>query len=207
MNLTFDEITKIIELSFAIIGLLLVVFGWIIPHKQSIKSANQQQEFEKKLLCAQWEKELLDNQISKFYGPIAELLREQDLRTSLIAYQLGRKVIFQNEQGKISDLPENEQKIWRHFIDTYSIPIQARILEIIQNNQHLIYKSEIPECFKPYMEYVLGWELLDNQKRNGVPNHYEYYYSYNYPLNFNHYIERTLTILLKRQEEIMEICS
>ena len=206
MNLTFGEIIKIIELSLTIIGLLFVIFGWIIPHKQSVKTIYQHQEFEKRILCAQWEKELLDKQISEFYGPIAELLREQDLRMSLIVYQLGRDVIFHEGQGRISALTENDQKIWMHFIDTYSIPIQARILDIIQNNQHLIYKSEMPECFKSYMEYVLGWELLDNQKRNNVPNNYEYYYAYNYPAAFNHYIEKTLMILLKRQEELMKIC-
>lgn len=207
MNLTFDEIIKIIELLFSIVGFLLIIFGWIVPYKQSIMATKQQQEFEKRLMCAQWEIELLDKQISQFYGPIAELLREQDLRAALIRRQFGRDIIFCTGQDSISDLTENEQKIWKHFINTYSIPIQARIVEIIQNNQHLIYRSELPDCFKTYMEYVLGWELLDNQKRSGVPNYYEYYYSDNYPIAFNHYIEKTLMALLKRQRELMEICS
>jgi len=206
MKLTFNEIGKIIELSIAVIGLLLVVFGWFIPYKQSVRTTNRQQEFEKKLLCAQWEKKLLDDQISKFYGPIAELLREQDLRLRTIKYQLGENIISLLEQNGISDLPEDKQKIWMHFIDTYNIPIQARILEIIQNNQHLIYQSKNPECFKSYMQYVIEWELLDNQKRSGVPNYYEYYYSQNYPIAFNHYIENALIILLNRQKDLMEIC-
>lgn len=205
MYFTFDEIVKIIELVFSIIGLLLIIFGWIVPYKQSIIAIKQQQQFEKKLLCAQWEKEFLDKQISQFYGPIAELLREQNLRAMLIRQQFGRNVIFCNGQDKISDLSENEQKIWQHFIDTYRIPIQSRILAIIQGNQHLLYRSELPNCFKTYMEYILGWELLDNQKRNGVPNYYEYYYSYNYPQAFEQYIEKTLSALLEKQKELMEI--
>ena len=207
MNEHFDMIIKIIELFFIMIGLIFVIFGWIIPYKQSIKSTKQQQVFEKNLICAQWEKELIDKQISQFYGPIAELLREQDLRWALIKYQLGRSVIFQKEQQKITDLPEHEQKIWIHFIDTYSIPSRMKIIEIFQNNHHLMYQSEIPECIRPYMEYVLGWELLDNQKKNGVPNYYEYYYSYNYPIEFNYYIEKTLALLLQRQKELIQICT
>ncbi len=44
MNLTFDEIGKIIELSIAVIGLLLVVFGWFIPYKQSVRTTNRQNQ-------------------------------------------------------------------------------------------------------------------------------------------------------------------
>jgi hypothetical protein len=206
MVLNFETVSKIVELLFAFIGLLFIIFGWVIPYKQSIKSTEKQHKFEQKLLCAQWEKELLDKQISEFYGPIAELLREQDMRRALIQYQIGRKSIFHEGQDKISDLTEQEQKIWMHFIDTYSLPTQTRIIEIFQTHQHLIYQSDTPECFRPFMEYVLGWELLDNQKRNSVPNYYEYHYSYNYPIEFNRYIENTLMILLNRQKELMEIC-
>ncbi len=56
-----------------------------------------------------------------------------------------------------------------------------------------------------FIEYVLGWELLDIQKKNGVPNYYEYYYRYNYPVEFDNYIIRTLKELQKRQGELVEL--
>ncbi len=52
------------------------------------------------------------------------------------------------------------------------------------------------------MDYALGWELLDNQKRNNVPNFYEYRYLINYPVEFVEYINKTLGILLRRQSEL-----
>ena len=200
-----DMTVNIMELVFATLGAILIIFGWFVPYRQSVKSLKHKQEFDSKLLCARWEKEMVDKQISQFYGPISELLREQKLRFHLILRQLGRETVFQIGQEKITDLPEDEQKIWIHFINTYNIPIHSKIVEIIQDNQHLIYKSEMPDAFGLYMEYVLGWELLDNQKRNGVPNFYEYYYRYNFPVSFPQYIERTLDKLLKKQNELMQI--
>lgn len=103
-----------------------------------------------------------------------------------------------------SDLPENEQAIWKHYVDTYKIPMQIKIVEIMRNNLHLIYNSEIPTCYKEFLDYALGWEMLDNQKRNGVQNYYEYHYVFNYPLEFNHYIRSTLTLLLQEQSKLIE---
>lgn len=56
-----------------------------------------------------------------------------------------------------------------------------------------------------FIEYVLGWELLDNQKKNSVPNYYEYYYRHNYPVEFDNYIIITLKELQKRQGELVEL--
>ena len=95
------------------------------------------------------------------------------------------------------------QKIWVHFIKTYSIPIQSRILEIIQINLHLVYNSELPISFHDFMKYVLGMEYFDNQKKSDVDNYFEYYYSYNYPSEFNRYIKNTFELLLSKQKELI----
>lgn len=55
-----------------------------------------------------------------------------------------------------------------------------------------------------FLDYALGWEMLDNQKRNRVQNYYEYHYVFNYPLEFNHYIRSTLTLLLQEQSKLIE---
>lgn len=43
MNQT-EIIFKIIEISIAFIGLVLVIFGWIVPHRNSLKTENAQIE-------------------------------------------------------------------------------------------------------------------------------------------------------------------
>ena len=200
--MSFDEKVKIIELVLTATGLLFVIFGWIIPYRQAVKEEGKRKKFEENLLRRQWERDLIDKQISEFYGPISALLNDSDVRFSLILYQLGRPHVFEIGKDKLSDLPERDRLIWKHYVDTYKIPLQNKILEILKNNQHLVYKSEIPTCFKSYLQYAIGWELLDNQKRNNVPNYYEYYYSYNFPVEFTNYINETLSILLKKQQEL-----
>ena len=199
----FEQIASIIELSLTAIGLILVVFGWIVPHNQNVKLEAQRKKEELEFRKIQWEKEYIDTQISELYGPISALLKEQKILFERVLFMFGRRSVFSKNQNSINDLPEEERKIWIHFVDNYIIPINLKILEIIRNKQHLIYKSEIPDCFYKYLDYALGWELLDNQKRNGVPNYYEYYYSYNFPRDFRLYINDTLLVLLKRKKELI----
>lgn len=201
----FEEIVTLIQLVLSLIGLVFVVFGWIIPYKQSIKSEQRRIEYDLAERKLRWEKELVDEQISKLYGPLSEIIEEQNTLWELIKYQLGRDYIFDKDTIKLSQLSENDRKIWVHFVDTYKIPSQNKMMEILQSNQHLIYKSEKPTCYKSFIEYVLGWELLDNQKRNDVPNYYEYYYRYNYPKEFDCYVRDTLRELQKRQGELVEM--
>jgi hypothetical protein len=189
---------KIVEIVIEVLGLTLIIFGWVIPYHQSLRTEALRRKNDNKAEKIRWEKELIDQQISNLYGPIYALIIEDDVQFSRILYQFGRRVIFPKDQG-IDDLTEEEQKIWKHYVDTYKVKRQMKMVEIMRNNFHLIYNSEIPTCYKDLLDYSLGWEMLDNQKRNGVPNHYEYHYVFNYPIEFNRYIKNTLEILLSEQ--------
>lgn len=191
------------EIIIALVGLILVVFGWIVPYKNSIKTEKIRIESERELERIRWKKELIDKQISNLYGPIYALIIEGDVSFSRILYQLGRRCVIPKDKN-FADLPEDEQKIWKHYVDTYKIPNQIKMVEIMRSNLHLIYNSEIPTCYKEFLDYSLGWELLDNQKRNNVPNYYEYHYVFNYPAEFNHYIRTTLTLLLEEQAKLIK---
>ena len=148
-------------------------------------------------------KEAVDEQISKFYGPIHILLQEQNVLFENVTFMFGRKIIFKAHQG-IDDLTEDEQRIWIHFVDTYLLPHNNKIMDIIRKNYHLMYKFEIPNSFYKYFNYAVGWEQLDNQSRHGVPNYYQYYFQYNFPQDFTQYIDETLDLLEKRKEELIE---
>jgi len=194
---------KIIEITIACIGIILVIFGWIIPYRQSIKAEALRKKNENEAEKIRWKKELIDHQIADLYGPIYALIIEGDITFSRILYQLGRRSIIPNDKSSFYDLPEDEQKIWIHYVDTYKIESQMKMVEIMRNNLHLIYNSELPTCYKEFLDYSLGWELLDNQKRNGVSNFYEYHYLFNYPVEFNRYIRMTLETLLNEQAQLI----
>lgn len=198
-----EVIFKVIEVIIAIVGLILVIFGWIVPYRQTIKTEKLRIDNERELERIRWKKELIDKQISELYGPIYALIIEGEIRFSRIQYQLGRKHIIPKDKG-FYDLPESEQLIWKHYVETYKISNQMEIVKIMRNNLHLIYKSELPICYKEFLDYTLGWEMLDNQKEKGVPNYYEFHYIFNYPAAFNRYIEETLNILLNEQSKLLK---
>ena len=150
-----------------------------------------------------WKKDLIDKQISLFYGPISELLREDTIIFHFVLDEMGRSYVFDKDHYKMTDLSEDDQKRWKHYVDYYKIPTQNKILEIIRKNKHLIYKSEVPTSFDRYMQYALGWQFLDDQYRKGIPNYYEYYFTYNFPKDFTKYINETLVLLLKIQSELI----
>lgn len=203
MNFTFSEMMELINLTFSGMGLLLVIFGWVIPYKQNIKLEKKRHKQELLFQERQWEKDYIDQQISFFYGPISSLLLEQNIGYQQILKILNRSQVFEKIGDTVIDLPENEQKIWIHFIDTYTIPLNNKIIEIIREKKHLIYNSEIPAVFHKYYEYAIGWELLDNQKRNDISNNYHYRFYYDFPSEFEKYINETLTLLLKKQAQLM----
>lgn len=191
------------ELLISIIGLVFVVFGWIIPYRNSIRRETLRIKNERELEKLKWKKEFIDKQISDLYAPINAICEEGEMTFSRVLYQLGRQAVFVGENTSFDDLPENEQKIWKHYVDTYKIPAQMEIVRILKTNSHLLYKNERPKCIKYFLDYSTGWELLDNQKRNGVENYYEYHYTYNYPHQFNKYIRDTLEMLYKEQKELL----
>ena len=67
---TTEILFRSIEVALTLIGLVLVVFGWIIPYKNSIKAEEIRARNELEMERIRWEKELIDKQISNLYGPI-----------------------------------------------------------------------------------------------------------------------------------------
>lgn len=197
-KLIFDIINTLI----ALIGVILVIIGLIIPYKQSLDLNKLQQENQISLEKKKWKKEFIDYQISCLYGPIYAIIVRNDVRFNRILDQLGRKAIIPSNKS-FGELPKVEQELWKHYVDTYKISSQLEIAEIFKKNFHLIYNSEIPSCYKTFLDYSLGWEMLDNQKKNGVSNFYEYYYMYNYPKEFDQYIRETLEILMTEQQKLI----
>ena len=197
-------IMRIIELSLTVIGLLFIIVGWVLPFKQSLKLNRLNQTAQLKQAQREWKMQLLNEQISNYYGPISAIIKEQSIIRQRIQYQIGRKVIFDKGKDRLADLAPDEQLIWKHFIDFYKIPMQHKIIEIMENNTHLAIHGEHDIFVDKFMDYVLGWELLDSQKREGVPNFYEYYYSFNYPVEFNKYINNTLEHLIQEKVSLMK---
>ena len=92
--LQFEEYFKIAELLISVISVILVIIGLILPFRQSLRlnKENYKDELNQKKMI--WRIQLIDEQISKYYGPICAILKEQTIIRKRIWYQIGRQVIF-----------------------------------------------------------------------------------------------------------------
>ena len=54
--MSFEQIISIISVCLTAIGLILVIFGWIIPHNQNIKMENLRKKEDLIFRKTQWEK-------------------------------------------------------------------------------------------------------------------------------------------------------
>jgi len=199
-----EMILRILEIILIAIGLFLIVFGWIVPYRQSLKKEQHRREHDYKMEKIKWRKELIDSQIENLYGPLRALIMEGDIMRMLLQNQLNRKSVITEDMANIYDMPENEQKIWKHYVDAYVIKRLMKMVEISCNNMHLFHNSELPTCYEDFFAYALGWELFDNQKRSGVPNFYEYHSIKSFPEEFTYYINGTFKLLLKEQSELID---
>ena len=199
-----EQISLLISAVSSIISAPLVVIGWIVVFRQSVKLNNINRSAELSERKLEWKIQYIDQQIANYYGPIAAILREQTIIRQRIEYQFGRDYSFAAGKDTLADLTPDEQLIWKHFVDNYKIPLQREIINIMRKNAHLAESGEYSEAVDQFMDYVLGWELLDSQKRNGVPNFYEYHYGTAYPKEFNHYIFTRLEELQNRKQELIK---
>lgn len=206
-GLTFDKTVAIIEILISMVGLFFVVVGWIIPYKQSVKLDKNSRTAQLRQTQREMKIQRIDEQLSKYYGPILAILREQDILWARVCEQMGGGPVFESWQDRLEDLEPDKRMIWVHFVDTYKIPLQREIVNIMKENAHLAEVDITQTAPYEFLSYVVGWELLDRQKRDGVPNFYEYHYSTNYPANFNEYIRGTFDKLKQERSALLnEIC-
>lgn len=202
--LTFEHSIAIAEIIVAVVGLMFVVVGWIIPYQQSIKLDKRNRNAE--LLQTQREMKIarIDEQLSKYYGPILAILQEQDILWARVHEQMGGGPVFEAWQETLADLEINKRQLWVHYVDTYKIPLQRKIVNIMRENAHLAETDITQIAPYQFLSYVVGWELLDRQRRDGVPNYYEYHEAVNYPANFNAYIKQTFEKLKQERDKLLE---
>ncbi len=120
---------SITSLALSLINLVVIVVGWFVINKQKKDFQKSNNKFELEFLKIKWGKVFIDQQVSLLYGPVSQLLKEQNIRFRRILDMLGRDAVFKRNQYKLSDLSDDEQKIWVHFINNYKIPIDNLIVK------------------------------------------------------------------------------
>lgn len=147
-------------------------------------------------------------QIRELYGPLYCLLRRgkhlHGVFTTIVGTNKaewkrlrGPDGIFRPDKLKL----KRNKDLWVFFTDTYFIPSNSRIRQLIELNYNLLYSYELPQSFENFFNHEAQYQSMRNlEKRVGmvIPNkHLE---EHPWPEGFNNDVEETL---LKLKESVL----
>lgn len=197
----YDLILKIINTIISGISVIFIIFGWIIPYRQSQKQQTEHRHYEKSIKSEQYFKDRIDEQISKLYVPLYSLSMENKIQTNILLNKLNRNYIFAKGET-INDLNENDKFLWIDFVKNHFLPNLNRMKDILNTNMQLIYESELPSSYKRFMKYTLRLNNdLDIYLNSSNINYGNLFVEDNYPIDFDIYINEILDKLLQEQRK------
>ncbi len=199
----YDLLLNIINTVISGVSVIFIIFGWIIPYKQSQKQQSIQREYEESITTKQYNKEKIDEQISKLYVPLYTLSMENRIQTNILLKKLNRNYVFAKNET-INDLNENDTILWIDFVSNHFVPNLNRMKEILNNNIHLIYEPELPSSHHRFMKYTLKLNNdLDLYLKHSNIDCSNFFVDDNYPSDFDIYINKTLDKLLQLQRNCL----
>lgn len=197
--LDYDLILNIINTILTALSVIFIIFGWIIPYKQSQKQQKEQRKYDESISEKQYNKEKIDEQISKLYVPLYTISMENKIQINILLKKLNRNYVFAKGET-INNLTESDLVLWINFLKNHFVPNLNRMKEILNNNIHLIYEPNLPSSYQRFLKYTLKLTTDLNLYLND-PNidHSNSFVDENYPNDFDIYINKTLDKLLQLQ--------
>jgi len=130
----------------ALIAATVSVIGWSVAHLFSKRREDHARK-------AQAAIRHLERQIEEFYGPLDGLLTYADT-----VYQLEQK----RKQLRPSEQSANDKDVIQFFIESYYIPLNRQITELMHSKVHLMVEEKIPESYKEFMAQAATLESFHN---------------------------------------------
>lgn len=197
--INYDLLFNIINTSLSAISVIFIIFGWVIPYKQSQKQQKDQRHYEESTRFLQYSKNRIDEQISKLYVPLYSLSMENKMQINILLKELNRNYVFAKGET-INSLNENDKLLWIDFVKNHFLPNLNRMKDILNNNLHLIFEYELPSSYQRFMKYTLKLNSDLELYLNSSNNDYDtLFVEDNYPSDFDIYINKTLDKLLQLQ--------
>jgi hypothetical protein len=142
---------ELIKTIFIGLSILLVPLGWLFNDSRNKKRALEQKIHEANL-------KRLENQVKLFYSPITTI------RTQCKAVHKFYHVNMPKEKNDPSriDVSKMNEKHWLihdYITDNYLIPLNNKVIDIIENNAHLIDEAKFPESFLKFVEHIYEFEV------------------------------------------------
>ena len=150
--MTFAEQLSITLIDKLAIGLVVLLAGFWL--NKALKDFEGKQTLKRELELSQNRAALaqLASQIKELYSPLYGLIQ----RSSEI-HEVAKQKLPYSTSGTHND---EEAPIWRYFVETYFLPVNAQMAELIQSKIHLVEEDELPESWKLFLEHQMQFQVL-----------------------------------------------
>jgi hypothetical protein len=134
----------------AISGAIVAGIGWFVTHTLAIK----REELARRDNTA---REHLESQIKELYGPLLGLIQH-----SRIVFEVAAKVLPASGDGQIefSRFSERDGEVWRFFIESYFLPVNEEIRQLIRSRMYLLKDGVLPKSFEDFFVHEAQFEVL-----------------------------------------------
>jgi len=178
------------RITIALIAGSVTALGWIANHIFSARREARRAEVQEKL-------NFTKEQLEKLYGPLAFIVLEGRKTWSDLLMILGRNIVFEGS----SELPEDEQKVWKFWVENEFLPRNRRIRDLLESNTHLIEGESIPKSYSDFIEHESSWRL-SYKRWEQEKSDYPWTSSTNWPKQFGNDVLNTFHRLKQRQYKL-----
>jgi hypothetical protein len=135
----------------AIIGssALTAVIGWFIIHRLTM----QREETARRDNASRMH---LEAQIEQLYGPLLGLIQHSRIIFEVAAQKLPTK----DNLIDFTQFSAIDCDIWHFFVESYFLPINARIRDLIRAKMHLLDIGILPKSFEVFFLHEVQFEAL-----------------------------------------------
>jgi hypothetical protein len=133
-------------ISGALIGTITTVLGWFVTARQTAETHRQE-------LALQH----LQRQIEEFYGPLHGLNQQTRNIYDIVSKRLPSGTDGHIDFNRFSD---TDSKIWHHFVETYFLPLNQKMRDIINTKIYLLQGEYMPQSFELFLQHEAQFESL-----------------------------------------------
>ncbi|HZF40768.1 MAG TPA: hypothetical protein VE715_18245 [Blastocatellia bacterium] len=130
----------------ALIAAAVSIIGWSVIHLFTKRREDHARK-------AQAAIRHLERQIEEFYGPLEGLLTYAD---TVYRLEQTRKQLRPSEQAA------GDEVVIQFFIESYYIPLNRQITELMHSKVHLMVGEKVPESYKEFMAQAATLECFHN---------------------------------------------
>lgn len=174
------------QIGLLIIGQALTILAVLVTNYLNLRNNNRLLENE---LQIRKRVENLQEQLTRFYGPIYALLRINDAVL---------RIRYDPDTNQYTDKVPKE--LWIDIRDSVVVPNNKAMVEIIKGNFHLVEGNDIPLSV---IEFIVHAEVWPRQAQYGMEQQ-EYFKQFCFPMEFKEYIYQT-TNQLKEEYNLLVV--